>query len=61
MLIVRPALFRETDERGFDKKNDCTSSVGKKKSEKKLILDIMLLGRRKLLLMSLLSPLEDVT
>ena len=46
-------LALEIDKIGFDKKNDCTSSVGKNSSENTLNLDIMMLNVRKQRLKSL--------
>jgi hypothetical protein len=40
-------LALEIDKIGFDKKNDCTSSVGKNSSENTLNLDIMMLNVRR--------------
>jgi hypothetical protein len=40
-------LALEIDKIGFDKKNDCTSSVGKNSSENTLNLDILMLNVRK--------------
>lgn len=40
-------LAFEIDKIGFDKKNDCTSSVGKNSSENTLNLDMIMLNVRK--------------
>ena len=39
---MRPALLRETGKKGFDKKKDCTSNVGKNNIEIELNLVMML-------------------